>query len=110
MSNWISTIVQGTKPEDEDSFTSEGEAVCVGLGHRHTGPRWLQPILCLSAFQWHARKISSQPQTDTNEVQYLMGNVASVAASDGRILTCDSGLSLVNRARSVLPVFSGILQ
>uniref|UniRef100_A0A5K3G1X4 Uncharacterized protein n=1 Tax=Mesocestoides corti TaxID=53468 RepID=A0A5K3G1X4_MESCO len=26
-----------------------------------------QPILCLSAFQWHARKISSQPEKDTNK-------------------------------------------
>uniref|UniRef100_A0A5K3FZG3 Ig-like domain-containing protein n=1 Tax=Mesocestoides corti TaxID=53468 RepID=A0A5K3FZG3_MESCO len=52
---------------------------------------WPQPILCLSVFQWHARKISSQPEKDTNEEQYIMSGVASVADSDGRRLTCMSG-------------------
>uniref|UniRef100_A0A5K3FF68 Uncharacterized protein n=1 Tax=Mesocestoides corti TaxID=53468 RepID=A0A5K3FF68_MESCO len=32
-----------------------GDVCC----RRHIGPRWLQPILCLSAFQWYATKISS---------------------------------------------------
>ncbi|VDD77134.1 unnamed protein product [Mesocestoides corti] len=49
---------------------------------------WPQPILCLSAFQWHAGKISSQPEKDTNEVQCIMNGVASVEDSDGRRLTC----------------------
>uniref|UniRef100_A0A5K3G5I4 Uncharacterized protein n=1 Tax=Mesocestoides corti TaxID=53468 RepID=A0A5K3G5I4_MESCO len=31
---------------------------------------WPQPILCLSVFQWHARKVSSQTEKDTMEVQY----------------------------------------
>uniref|UniRef100_A0A5K3EZM4 Secreted protein n=1 Tax=Mesocestoides corti TaxID=53468 RepID=A0A5K3EZM4_MESCO len=51
-----------------------------------------QPILCLSAFQWHARKISSQPEMDPNKEQYIMSGVASVMDSDGRRLTCVSGL------------------
>uniref|UniRef100_A0A5K3EL42 SURF1-like protein n=1 Tax=Mesocestoides corti TaxID=53468 RepID=A0A5K3EL42_MESCO len=66
---------------------------------------WPQPILCLSAFQWHARKISSQPEKDTNEEQYIMGCVASVKDSDGRSLTCGSGLWVVSKACSVVPVF-----
>ncbi|VDD84450.1 unnamed protein product [Mesocestoides corti] len=41
---------------------------------------WPQPILCLSVFQWHARKISSQPEKDTTEVQYIMSGVASVGS------------------------------
>uniref|UniRef100_A0A5K3FY99 YD repeat-containing protein n=1 Tax=Mesocestoides corti TaxID=53468 RepID=A0A5K3FY99_MESCO len=53
---------------------------------------WPQPIPCLSAFQWHARKISSQPEKDTTEVQYTMSGVASVVDSDGRRLTRGSGL------------------
>uniref|UniRef100_A0A5K3FBD3 Ig-like domain-containing protein n=1 Tax=Mesocestoides corti TaxID=53468 RepID=A0A5K3FBD3_MESCO len=53
---------------------------------------WPQPILCLSAFQWLARKVSSQPEKGTNEEQYIMSGVASVVDSDGRRLTCSSGL------------------
>uniref|UniRef100_A0A5K3EKE6 Lipoprotein n=1 Tax=Mesocestoides corti TaxID=53468 RepID=A0A5K3EKE6_MESCO len=52
---------------------------------------WPQPILCPSAFQWHARKIGSQPEKDTTEVQYIMSGVASVVDSDGRRLTRGSG-------------------
>uniref|UniRef100_A0A5K3G5V8 Cyclic nucleotide-binding domain-containing protein n=1 Tax=Mesocestoides corti TaxID=53468 RepID=A0A5K3G5V8_MESCO len=40
----------------------------------------------------HARKISSQPEKDTIEVQYIMSGLASVADSDGRRLTRGSGL------------------
>uniref|UniRef100_A0A5K3FJZ1 Ovule protein n=1 Tax=Mesocestoides corti TaxID=53468 RepID=A0A5K3FJZ1_MESCO len=43
-----------------------------------------KPILCLFVFQWHARKISSQPEKDTNEVQYIISGVASVVDLDGR--------------------------
>uniref|UniRef100_A0A5K3FWX0 Uncharacterized protein n=1 Tax=Mesocestoides corti TaxID=53468 RepID=A0A5K3FWX0_MESCO len=49
---------------------------------------WPQPILCPSSFQWRARKISSQPEKDTTEEQYIMNGVAN---SDGRRLTCGSG-------------------
>uniref|UniRef100_A0A5K3G4K1 Uncharacterized protein n=1 Tax=Mesocestoides corti TaxID=53468 RepID=A0A5K3G4K1_MESCO len=42
---------------------------------------WPQPIPCLSVFQWHARKISSQPEKDTTEVQYIMSGVGSVVDS-----------------------------
>uniref|UniRef100_A0A5K3EYT6 Cyclic nucleotide-binding domain-containing protein n=1 Tax=Mesocestoides corti TaxID=53468 RepID=A0A5K3EYT6_MESCO len=52
---------------------------------------WTQPILCLSAFQWHARKISSQPEKDMDEMQYIMSGVASLVDSDGRRLTRGSG-------------------
>uniref|UniRef100_A0A5K3G252 Uncharacterized protein n=1 Tax=Mesocestoides corti TaxID=53468 RepID=A0A5K3G252_MESCO len=52
---------------------------------------WPQPILCLPVFQWHARKISSQPEKDTIEVQYIMSGVASAVDSDGRRLTRGSG-------------------
>uniref|UniRef100_A0A5K3FXU5 ABC transmembrane type-1 domain-containing protein n=1 Tax=Mesocestoides corti TaxID=53468 RepID=A0A5K3FXU5_MESCO len=66
---------------------------------------WPQPALCLSAIQWHARKISSQSEKDTNEVQNIMSGVASVVDSDGRCLACGYGLWLVGRALSVAPVF-----
>uniref|UniRef100_A0A5K3G6S9 FZD3 n=1 Tax=Mesocestoides corti TaxID=53468 RepID=A0A5K3G6S9_MESCO len=42
---------------------------------------WLQPILCLSVFQWHARKISSQPEKDATKEQYIMSYVASMEDS-----------------------------
>uniref|UniRef100_A0A5K3G6L2 Uncharacterized protein n=1 Tax=Mesocestoides corti TaxID=53468 RepID=A0A5K3G6L2_MESCO len=64
-----------------------------------------KPIVCLSVFQWHARKISSQPEKDTTEEQYIMSGVASVADTDGRRLTRSSGFCLVNKACSVVPVF-----
>uniref|UniRef100_A0A5K3FIE2 Secreted protein n=1 Tax=Mesocestoides corti TaxID=53468 RepID=A0A5K3FIE2_MESCO len=38
---------------------------------------WLQPILCPSAFQWHARKISSQPVKDTTEMQVFYNDDGS---------------------------------
>uniref|UniRef100_A0A5K3FR48 Zf-RVT domain-containing protein n=1 Tax=Mesocestoides corti TaxID=53468 RepID=A0A5K3FR48_MESCO len=57
-------------------------------GRRYIGLRWSQPILCPSAVQCHARKISSQPEKDTNEVQYIMSRVVD---SDGRCLACGSG-------------------
>uniref|UniRef100_A0A5K3FK82 Uncharacterized protein n=1 Tax=Mesocestoides corti TaxID=53468 RepID=A0A5K3FK82_MESCO len=43
---------------------------------------WPQPVLCLSAFQWHASKISSRRKKDTTEMQYIMGGVATVVDSD----------------------------
>uniref|UniRef100_A0A5K3G194 RNase H domain-containing protein n=1 Tax=Mesocestoides corti TaxID=53468 RepID=A0A5K3G194_MESCO len=52
---------------------------------------WPQPILCLSAFQWHARKTGSQPGKNTNKEQYIMNGVAGVVDSDGRRLTGGSG-------------------
>uniref|UniRef100_A0A5K3FQ82 Secreted protein n=1 Tax=Mesocestoides corti TaxID=53468 RepID=A0A5K3FQ82_MESCO len=61
----------------------------VGLGRRHCWTTWPQPILCLSAIQWHAGKEGSQPEKD----------------SDGRRPTRGSGLWLVNKACSVVPVF-----
>uniref|UniRef100_A0A5K3ERR3 Uncharacterized protein n=1 Tax=Mesocestoides corti TaxID=53468 RepID=A0A5K3ERR3_MESCO len=45
---------------------------------------WPQPTPCLSAFQWHARKISSQHEIDTNEKHYIMSGIVSVVDSDGR--------------------------
>uniref|UniRef100_A0A5K3EXI8 Uncharacterized protein n=1 Tax=Mesocestoides corti TaxID=53468 RepID=A0A5K3EXI8_MESCO len=53
-----------------------------GSGCRHIGPRWPQPILCRSAFQWYAREISSQPKNDTTEVMDIISGVASVVDSD----------------------------
>uniref|UniRef100_A0A5K3G1U1 Transposase n=1 Tax=Mesocestoides corti TaxID=53468 RepID=A0A5K3G1U1_MESCO len=50
-----------------------------------------KPILCLYVFQWHARKIGSQPEKDTNDVQYTVSGVASAVDSDGRRLTRGSG-------------------
>ncbi|VDD84568.1 unnamed protein product [Mesocestoides corti] len=40
---------------------------------------------CVSAFQWHARKISNEPEKDTTEQQYVMSGVASVVSG---ILQC----------------------
>uniref|UniRef100_A0A5K3EHA1 FBPase domain-containing protein n=1 Tax=Mesocestoides corti TaxID=53468 RepID=A0A5K3EHA1_MESCO len=62
-----------------------------GSGRRNIGLPGLSQY-CVSAFQWHARKISSQPEKEANEVQYIMSGVASVVDSDGRRLTCGSGL------------------
>uniref|UniRef100_A0A5K3FXL5 ADAM_CR_2 domain-containing protein n=1 Tax=Mesocestoides corti TaxID=53468 RepID=A0A5K3FXL5_MESCO len=76
-----------------------------GSGLRHIGPRWPQPILCLSAFPWHARKISSQPEKDTSEVQHMMSGMASVSDSDGWRLTCGSSSGLVSKACAVAKVF-----
>uniref|UniRef100_A0A5K3F5N1 DUF4005 domain-containing protein n=1 Tax=Mesocestoides corti TaxID=53468 RepID=A0A5K3F5N1_MESCO len=66
---------------------------------------WPQPILCLSVFQWHARKISSQPEKDTTEVQLIMSGVASVEDSDGGRLTRKStrAKSLVSHSHGPLP-------
>uniref|UniRef100_A0A5K3G2M2 Secreted protein n=1 Tax=Mesocestoides corti TaxID=53468 RepID=A0A5K3G2M2_MESCO len=52
---------------------------------------WLQPIPCLSAIQWHARKEGSQPEKDMDEKQYIMSGMTSVLDSDGRCLTRGSG-------------------
>ncbi|VDD84431.1 unnamed protein product [Mesocestoides corti] len=52
---------------------------------------WPQPILCRSAFQWRARKISSQPEKDTTEGQYIKSGLPSVVDSEARRLTCGSG-------------------
>uniref|UniRef100_A0A5K3EVY1 Uncharacterized protein n=1 Tax=Mesocestoides corti TaxID=53468 RepID=A0A5K3EVY1_MESCO len=105
VSNWISyqhwktTTVQGTKPEAEDSFTHKGEAVwCgVGLGRKHVEPHGLSQT-CLSAFQWHSRKISSLPVKDTTEEQYIMSGVTSVADSNG-IRTTASEEALATQRR-----------
>uniref|UniRef100_A0A5K3FUG3 Uncharacterized protein n=1 Tax=Mesocestoides corti TaxID=53468 RepID=A0A5K3FUG3_MESCO len=40
----------------------------------------------------HARKTGSQPEKDTNGVEYIRSGMASVVDSDGRSLTCGSGL------------------
>uniref|UniRef100_A0A5K3FJU8 Transposable element protein n=1 Tax=Mesocestoides corti TaxID=53468 RepID=A0A5K3FJU8_MESCO len=61
-------------------------------GYQQQKATWPRLILCLSAFQWHVRKISSQPEKDMTEVLYIMGDMASVVDSDGMRLTCDSGL------------------
>uniref|UniRef100_A0A5K3G752 Pecanex-like protein n=1 Tax=Mesocestoides corti TaxID=53468 RepID=A0A5K3G752_MESCO len=74
-----------------------------GSGRRHVGPPGRSQS-CVSAFQWHARKVSSQSDEDMDEVQYIMSGVASVAESDGRRLTCGALFWLVNRACSVVPV------
>uniref|UniRef100_A0A5K3F348 Uncharacterized protein n=1 Tax=Mesocestoides corti TaxID=53468 RepID=A0A5K3F348_MESCO len=66
-----------------------GEAVWRRIRAQTCWTTWPQPILCLSAFQWRARKISSQPENDTTEVQYIMSGVAD---SNGRRLTCGFGL------------------
>uniref|UniRef100_A0A5K3FFR2 Peptidase A1 domain-containing protein n=1 Tax=Mesocestoides corti TaxID=53468 RepID=A0A5K3FFR2_MESCO len=63
---------------------------------------WLQPILCFPALEWHARKISSQPENDANEEHYIKSGVASVVNSDGRGLTCGYGLCFVNKACYVI--------
>uniref|UniRef100_A0A5K3FDQ2 Sema domain-containing protein n=1 Tax=Mesocestoides corti TaxID=53468 RepID=A0A5K3FDQ2_MESCO len=60
---------------------------------RHIAPRQTQPIPCLPAFQWHARKICSQPEKDTHEKRCLMSGTASVVALDGQYLMFGSGRS-----------------
>uniref|UniRef100_A0A5K3G1H1 RING-type E3 ubiquitin transferase n=1 Tax=Mesocestoides corti TaxID=53468 RepID=A0A5K3G1H1_MESCO len=65
----------------------------------------LSQILCLTSLQWHARKVSSLTERGTNEEQYIMSGVASLVDSYGKRLTCVSGLSLVNKACPVVPVF-----
>uniref|UniRef100_A0A5K3EX79 Secreted protein n=1 Tax=Mesocestoides corti TaxID=53468 RepID=A0A5K3EX79_MESCO len=61
----------------------------VGSGRRHVGPPGCSQS-CVSVFQWHARKISSQPEKDTNRVQYIMSVVTRVVDWDGRLLKCGS--------------------
>uniref|UniRef100_A0A5K3FNV5 Proteasome endopeptidase complex n=1 Tax=Mesocestoides corti TaxID=53468 RepID=A0A5K3FNV5_MESCO len=68
-----------------------GQAVWRWIRAQTGWTTWPQPILCLSVLQWHARKISSQPEEDTTEEQHIMSGVASVVDSDGRLLTCGSG-------------------
>uniref|UniRef100_A0A5K3G2D3 PPM-type phosphatase domain-containing protein n=1 Tax=Mesocestoides corti TaxID=53468 RepID=A0A5K3G2D3_MESCO len=58
---------------------------------------WPQPIPCLSAIQWHARKESSQPEKDMDEMQYIMSGVASEVDSDGRARVFYSADVLVRR-------------
>uniref|UniRef100_A0A5K3EPL4 Kinesin motor domain-containing protein n=1 Tax=Mesocestoides corti TaxID=53468 RepID=A0A5K3EPL4_MESCO len=43
-----------------------------------------------------------QSEKDTNELQYIMSLVASVAYSDGRRLTHSFGLCLINKTLSVV--------
>uniref|UniRef100_A0A5K3FZI2 Uncharacterized protein n=1 Tax=Mesocestoides corti TaxID=53468 RepID=A0A5K3FZI2_MESCO len=88
--HWMSTTVQGTKPEAEDSFTAEGEAVCRRIRAQTCWTTWPQLIPCLSAIQWHAGKEGSQPENDTTE--YIMSGMTSAVDSDGRPQTCGSGL------------------
>uniref|UniRef100_A0A5K3ELN8 Uncharacterized protein n=1 Tax=Mesocestoides corti TaxID=53468 RepID=A0A5K3ELN8_MESCO len=47
----------------------------------------------------------SQPEKDTTKMQYIKSGVASEVDSDGGRLTRGSGLRLVNKACSVVPVF-----
>uniref|UniRef100_A0A5K3ELJ1 Uncharacterized protein n=1 Tax=Mesocestoides corti TaxID=53468 RepID=A0A5K3ELJ1_MESCO len=54
-------------------------------------------MLCLSAFQWHAEKVSSQPEKDMDEMQYMWSGVASVGNSDGRARVFYSGDGLLRR-------------
>uniref|UniRef100_A0A5K3G261 Ras-GEF domain-containing protein n=1 Tax=Mesocestoides corti TaxID=53468 RepID=A0A5K3G261_MESCO len=61
---------------------------------------------CVSAIQWHASKICSQQLTSTFEEWYFMIDVASVVDSSGRHLTCGSSLLFVNKALSVVPVYT----
>uniref|UniRef100_A0A5K3G356 Polyprotein n=1 Tax=Mesocestoides corti TaxID=53468 RepID=A0A5K3G356_MESCO len=89
--HWISTTVRRTKPEAENSFNAEGEAVWRRIGAQTCWTTWPQPILCLSAIQWHAGKEGSQPEKDMDEMQYIMSGVASVVDSDERRLTRGSG-------------------
>uniref|UniRef100_A0A5K3EZU6 Uncharacterized protein n=1 Tax=Mesocestoides corti TaxID=53468 RepID=A0A5K3EZU6_MESCO len=86
--HWMSTTVKGTKPEAEDSFTAEGEAVWRRIRAQTCWTTWPQPILCPSAIQWRAGTEGSQPEKDMDEMQYIMSGVASVVDSDGRRLTC----------------------
>uniref|UniRef100_A0A5K3G591 Zf-CRD domain-containing protein n=1 Tax=Mesocestoides corti TaxID=53468 RepID=A0A5K3G591_MESCO len=67
-----------------------------------------QPILRLSEFQWYGRKIGSQQEKDTNEVQHTISGVASVADSDGRCLTCGSGFCVTDTSHiGVNPLVEG---
>uniref|UniRef100_A0A5K3EKU9 Uncharacterized protein n=1 Tax=Mesocestoides corti TaxID=53468 RepID=A0A5K3EKU9_MESCO len=83
---------EGSQPEkdmDEKQYIMNGVAI-VGSGIlqwrrirvQTCWTTWPKPILCLSAFQWHAREISSQPEKDTTEVQYIMSGVPSVEDTD----------------------------
>uniref|UniRef100_A0A5K3EZ16 SRCR domain-containing protein n=1 Tax=Mesocestoides corti TaxID=53468 RepID=A0A5K3EZ16_MESCO len=68
--------------------------VCYSSGvywHRHFRTCWLNPILCRSAIQWHARKIGCQPETNTSGNWHITRGEASVVNSDGLRLTCFSG-------------------
>uniref|UniRef100_A0A5K3EZN0 Uncharacterized protein n=1 Tax=Mesocestoides corti TaxID=53468 RepID=A0A5K3EZN0_MESCO len=90
--HWMSTTVQGTKPEAEDSFTPEGETVWRRIKAQTYWTTWPQTMLCFYAFQWHARMVSSQLETDISDEQYILGGMAKVVDSDGWRLTCCSGL------------------
>uniref|UniRef100_A0A5K3F5E3 Transposase n=1 Tax=Mesocestoides corti TaxID=53468 RepID=A0A5K3F5E3_MESCO len=35
---------------------------------------WPQPIPCLSAIQWHARKVSSKPEKDSDGMRLTRGS------------------------------------
>uniref|UniRef100_A0A5K3ETW8 Uncharacterized protein n=1 Tax=Mesocestoides corti TaxID=53468 RepID=A0A5K3ETW8_MESCO len=52
----------------------------------------------------HARRISSQPEKDTTEEQFIMSGIASVEDLDGRRLTRGSSLWLVNKVCFFVPV------
>uniref|UniRef100_A0A5K3F6V8 Pirin n=1 Tax=Mesocestoides corti TaxID=53468 RepID=A0A5K3F6V8_MESCO len=57
-----------------------------------TGTQPSQKLRTASFLGWHVRKTGSQPEKNTNEVQYIMSGVVSVADSDGRHLTREPGL------------------
>uniref|UniRef100_A0A5K3F2D4 Ig-like domain-containing protein n=1 Tax=Mesocestoides corti TaxID=53468 RepID=A0A5K3F2D4_MESCO len=74
------------------SYWGSGILQCRPIRAQTCWTTWPQPIPCLSAIQWHAGKEGSQPEKGMDEMQYIMSGVASVADSDGRRLTCVSGL------------------
>uniref|UniRef100_A0A5K3F8Z7 Uncharacterized protein n=1 Tax=Mesocestoides corti TaxID=53468 RepID=A0A5K3F8Z7_MESCO len=63
-------------------------------GYFNNHEQWGEPsqeLRTASLLRWHARKIGSQPEKDTNEEQRIMIGVANVEDSDRRRLTCSSG-------------------
>uniref|UniRef100_A0A5K3EHJ4 Acyl-CoA dehydrogenase n=1 Tax=Mesocestoides corti TaxID=53468 RepID=A0A5K3EHJ4_MESCO len=74
-------------------------------GRRPIGLRRTKPVLRLCALEWPARKFYGQPETGMGVKQYIMSSAVSTVDSDGRRLTCGSGLWLVNKAGSVVPGF-----
>uniref|UniRef100_A0A5K3F7G0 SCP domain-containing protein n=1 Tax=Mesocestoides corti TaxID=53468 RepID=A0A5K3F7G0_MESCO len=89
--HWISTTVRWSKPEAEDSFTADGDAVWRRIRAQTYWTTWPQPIPCLSAIQWACEEVMKATR-GRHEERYIMSGVAIVVYSHGRHLTWGSAM------------------